>query len=276
MTAALIGQVPISAAMNHDQPLDDQCWQQTWLDDFETLSLNNVNTPDGRWTTQYIWPRETIINNEMQFYIDPEEHGETPFSVDRGILSISARPTPKELRDKVKGQPFISGVLTTEKSFSQQYGRFEVVAQVPRGKGLWSAFWLLPSFDSWPEGIAVLPEIDVMEHIGDQPNTFHTTLHTNQTGKLTSHPYDHTVSDDLTEDFHLYSVVWTKERVYWYLDSKPVASHPTPDDYKRPVHFLLNLAVGGNWPGAPDDKTAFPARYRIDKVMAWVENGSCS
>ncbi|MCK5923760.1 MAG: family 16 glycosylhydrolase, partial [Methylococcales bacterium] len=104
----------------------------------------------------------------------------------------------------------------------------------------------------------------------------HTTLHTNQTGKLTSHPYDHTTSDDLTKDFHLYSVVWTKERVYWYLDGDPVASHPTPDDYKRPVHFLLNLAVGGSWPGAPDDKTEFPARYRIDKVVAWEENGSCS
>lgn len=266
----------LAHAQSGKQALDDQCWTISYEEPFDTLSLWSDTEPDGKWRTQYIWPRETVINNEQQFYIDPAQHGISPFAIDNGVLSINATPTPRALRGVVSGQPYISGVLTTEKSFSQQYGRFEVSARIPAGQGLWSAFWLLPSFDQWPEGIAVLPEIDVMESLGHQPNTYHTTLHTNQTGELSSHPYDHTVKADLSEDFHLYSVVWTPETVRWYLDGQWMASHPTPADYTRPVHFLLNLAVGGNWPGSPDATTEFPASFDVDYVRAWTDKGSCS
>lgn len=243
---------------------------------FDELSLRNSATPEGRWHTRYIWGRDIIINNEQQFYVDPEEHGYSVFSVDNGILSIEAVPTPRALRGVVEGQPYVSGVLTTEKSFSQKYGRFDIKAKVPEGQGLWSAFWLLPSFDQWPQGVAVLPEIDVMEHLGHERFTYHTTLHTNQTGKLTSHPYDHRTRDDLTKGFHIYSVVWTPQYVNWYLDGKFKVKHRTPRDFTRPVHFLLNLAVGGNWPGSPDGTTNFPARYQIDYVRAWTDNGQCN
>ena len=271
------------AALNGDalaqsgkQALDDSCWDMSFEEPFDKLSLWSDGNPAGLWRTQYIWSRETIINNEQQFYIDPEQHGVSPFSINDGILSITATPTPRALRGVVEGQPYVSGVLTTEKSFSQQYGRFEVRAQLPEGQGLWSAFWLLPSFKQWPEGVAVLPEIDVMENLGHQPNTYHTTLHTNQTGELTSFPFDHTMKADLTRDFHVYSAVWTPESVSWYLDGEWKASHQTPADYTRPVHFLLNLAVGGTWPGSPDATTEFPARFNIDYVRAWADNGKCS
>lgn len=263
-------------AQSGRQPLDDACWDTSFEEDFDTLSLWNQTNGQGLWRSRYIWPRETIINNEQQFYIDPTEQGESPFIVDDGVLSIEAKPTPRELSSQVAGQPYISGVLTTEKSFNQQYGRFEVYAKVPAGRGLWSAFWLLPSFEQWPEGVAVLPEIDVMEHLGHQARTYHTTLHTNQTGALTSHPYEHTMKERLTDDFHLYSVVWTAESISWYLDGQWKASHPTPKDFTRPVHFLLNLAVGGNWPGSPDATTQFPAHFDIDYVKAWVDNKACS
>jgi beta-glucanase (GH16 family) len=243
---------------------------------FDTLSVWNETDSSGLWRTRYIWERETIINNEQQFYIDPVEQGESPFSIDEGILSIEAKPTPRALRGVVSGQPYVSGVLTSEKSFSQKYGRFEVLAQVPAGQGLWSAFWLLPSFQQWPEGVAVLPEIDVMEHLGNQPDTYHTTLHTNQSGALSSHPFEHTLNIDLTSAYHLYSVVWTPESVSWYLDRAWKASYPTPRDFTRPVHFLLNLAVGGNWPGSPDATTEFPARFNIDYVRAWTDSGACA
>lgn len=258
--------------------LDDSCWQTTFEDPFDTLSLAEPNaqaTNPGQWRTQYIWPRDVIINNEQQFYIDPALHGTSPFSVKDGILSITARPTPSALEDQVASQPYISGVLTTEKSFSQQYGRFEVRAKPPKGQGLWSAFWLLPSFDAWPAGVAVLPEIDVMEHLGHQPNVFHTTLHTNQTGALTSHPYDHTERNNLTDTFHVYSVVWTQTSVNWYIDGKWRAAHPTPKDFTRPVHFLLNLAVGGTWPGPANSSTEFPARFQVDYVRAYTMKDSC-
>lgn len=261
--------------------LNDSCWQLSFEDEFDELSLWDDSLPStassqGTWRTQYIWPRDVIINDEQQFYIDPLKHDESPFSTHDGVLSITAEPTPRSLRGDVSGQPYISGVLTTEKTFSQEHGRFEVRAQVPEGQGLWSAFWLLPSFESWPDGVAVLPEIDVMEHLGHQPNVFHTTLHTNQTGSLTSHPYDHTERASLSADFNVYTVVWNDVSVNWYLNGEWRAAHPTPQDFSRPVHFLLNLAVGGTWPGSPDASTEFPARFNIDYVRAYTHKGSCS
>ena len=261
--------------------LNDSCWQLSFEDTFDELSLWDDALPSttnsqGLWRTQYIWPRDTIINDEQQFYVDPLQHDVSPFSISNSVLSITAQPTPRSLRGEVSGQPYISGVLTTEKTFSQKHGRFEVRAQAPEGQGLWSAFWLLPSFESWPEGVAVLPEIDVMEHLGHQPNVFHTTLHTNQTGSLTSHPYDHTERFALTEKFNVYTVVWNNESVNWYLNGEWRAAHQTPDDFSRPVHFLLNLAVGGTWPGSPDASTEFPASFRVDYVRAYTYEASCS
>ena len=268
--------LPTSPYAADKAPLNDACWDMSFSEDFDDLSLWDETTGTGRWKTSYIWGSDIVINNELQYYIDPDVHGLSPFAVKDGILQIIADHTPDSLLEKVDYRPYISGVLTTENDFSQQHGRFEVFAKVPEGRGLWSAFWLLPSFDQWPEGVAVLPEIDVMEHLGHQTRTYHTTLHTNQTGKLSSHPYDHTERQDLTKDFHLYSVVWTPERVDWYLDKQWKASHPTPSDFTRPVHFLLNLAVGGNWPGEPDRRTRFPARYSVDYVRAWTAQPNCN
>lgn len=269
------------ASTNGPATLDDSCWQISFDEPFDSLTLWSEKTgappgADNSWRTQYIWPRDVIINDEQQYYIDPEIHGVSPFSINDGILAITAQPTPRALRGVVEGQPYISGVLTTEKGFAQKHGRFEVRAKVPEGQGLWSAFWLLPSFDQWPEGVAVLPELDVMEHLGHQPEVFHTTLHTNQTGPLTSHPFDHTERVDLTDNFHIYSAVWTETSVNWYLDGQWRAAFQTPDDFTKPKHFLLNLAVGGTWPGSPDGSTEFPAVFEVDYVRAYTDNGLCS
>ncbi len=255
--------------------IDQACWTQTFSDDFDSLDLWDPASNTGQWRTRYIWDREIIINNEMQYYVDPKLHGVSPFKVEDGILNITASKTPTALKKFAQNQPYISGVLTSEKGFAQQYGRFDVRARPPKGKGLWSAFWLLPSFDQWPAGVAVLPEIDVMEHLGNEPYTFHTTLHTNQNGLLESHPYDHTLKIDLTRDFHVYSVVWEEQSVNWYIDYQHVVSHPTPKDFTRPVHFLLNLAVGGDWPGPPDNQTRFPASFQIDYVRAYQPKTAC-
>jgi len=269
---AVLGTVVLIQAQAQNEfpdTIDANCWEQSFSDEFDSLDLWNAQTNTGQWKTSYIWDRDTIINEELQYYIDPDEHGLSPFSIDNGILSITADKTPDSLRDKVKNQEYISGVLTSENGFSQQYGRFEAFAKVPKGKGLWSAFWLLPSFDQWPEGVAILPEIDVMEYLGHEGSIYHTTLHTNQNGPLESHPYKQKLNVDPSEDFHLYSVIWNEKKVEWYFDGKRVASHKTPTDYTKPVHFLLNLAVGGTWPGRPDAQTAFPASYKIDYVRAY-------
>jgi len=265
-----------SAESEPSDQLNDQCWNTTFFEPFDDLRLASDSDDGQGWTTQYIWDRSTIINNELQYYVDPSSHPVNPFSVSDGVLTISATRTPENLLATTDGQEYISGVLTSRNWFEQKHGRFEVFAQVPKGQGLWSAFWMLPTHKQWPQGIAILPELDVMEHLGHQANTFHTTLHTNQSGKLTSHPYDHNRLADLTQGFHLYSTVWTDKEVSWYLDGKLKATHPTPSDFDNPKHFLLNLAVGGSWPGSPDDRTQFPAEYKVDYVRAMEPSGGCS
>ncbi len=268
--AGTVGLMQAQAQNSVPKTINESCWLESFSEDFNSLDLWDAQTGKGQWKTSYIWDRQTIINNEEQFYIDPKEHGISPFSVSDGILTITADKTPKALKDRVSGQPYVSGVLTSENGFSQQYGRFEAYAKVPAGRGLWSAFWLLPSFDQWPQGVAVLPEIDVMESLGHETQTYHTTLHTNQNGPLESHPYSHNVRKTISEAFHLYSVVWNPETVNWYFDKRLVASHKTPKDFTKPVHFLLNLAVGGNWPGSPDAQTVFPAKFSVDYVRAYT------
>lgn len=263
---------PVSGAAPAE--LQDACWTETFFDNFDELDLYDPATDKGRWKTAYIWPRDVTINNELQYYVDPREHPVNPFSVNDSKLTIRADHATTDMLE-FSDLPYTSGVLTTQHDFSQKHGRFEARVKVPAGQGLWPAFWMLPSFDRWPDGVAVLPELDVMEFLGHQLTTFHTTVHTNQTGKLTSHPYDHNTRIDLTADFHLYSAVWEENNVTWYFDGQRVAQHPTPADFTEPAHFLLNLAVGGTWPGSPNSKTVFPADYLIDYVRAWAPNGTC-
>lgn len=278
VSAALIGSAALMSTTSAAAPaqrLNDACWDTTFFEPFDELRLARIGDTSG-WTTQYIWDRNTIINQEMQYYVDPRVHAVNPFSIDDGVLSITATKTPSSMLNTTQNQPYISGVLTSRNWFEQKYGRFEVMAKVPKGKGLWSAFWMLPTHESWPQGIAVLPELDIMEQIGDELGTYHTTLHTNQTGKLTSQAFDHNSLGDLSQRFHLYSAVWTSSDVSWYFDGQLVASHPSPADFNTPKHFLLNLAVGGGWPGAPDQRTQFPAHYDIDYVKAMVPNSRCN
>lgn len=255
--------------------LDDDCWTRRFHDDFDTLSLFDADTGEGIWHPRYIWGNDIVINQELQYYVDPRVVEHDPFELDDGILDIVARATPSTLDGVPEDRPYVSGLLTTEKSFSQFEGRFDIVAQVPAGQGLWAAFWMLPSFPSWPEGIDILHEIDVMEFLGHEPSVYHTTLHTNENGELESYPAAQRARQPLDRGFHRYSVVWHAETVSWYLDGEPVHSERTPDDYDRPKHLLINLAVGGSWPGNPDGSTRFPARFRIDSVSTYTLAEAC-
>ena len=97
------------------EQIEESCWEQTFTDDFDSLDLWNAADNTGQWRTRYIWERDTIINNELQYYIDPTEHGVSPFSIEEGVLKITASKTPNTLKAKTKNQPYVSGVLTSEK-----------------------------------------------------------------------------------------------------------------------------------------------------------------
>jgi beta-glucanase (GH16 family) len=212
----------------------------------------------------------TLANNgELEVYVDPGFSGTgtmslnlNPFQIVNGKLQIAAQPLNEDLQQFTWGRSYSSGLLSSKRSFNQKYGLFEIRAKIPKGKGLWPAFWLLPLNGSWP------PELDVLEILGDNPQKLYVSWHSNAGGKHTSETKGIDVPD-ASEDFHTYSVYWTKDFIEWFFDDIQVASKPTPQDFHQPMYMLVNLAVGGGWPGAPDKTTQFPAKYSIDWIRAY-------
>jgi beta-glucanase (GH16 family) len=213
----------------------------------------------------------TLVNNgELQIYSDRLFSGTSsaslnidPFRIVDGKLEIIAKPLQADLRQFTWGRSYSSGLLTSKESFSQKYGVFEVRAKMPSGKGLWPAFWLLPASGQWP------PEIDVLEILGDNPQKLYVSWHSNVGGTHSSETKAINVPDTSAQ-FHTYSIDWTKDAIEWFFDDIQIASRPTPQDFHQAMYMLVNLAVGGGWPGAPDSSTQFPATYTIDWIRAYA------
>lgn len=235
--------------------------------------------PGGRWKTNYYfsvqeldrekgWESRTLVpNKERQFYGDPHR-GMDPFEWKDGVLTIVARPNPFKADARTNGLPYLSGLITTEKSFNQATGYFEARIALPSGKGIWPAFWLLPMpemKDGWgvPSGDQ---EVDVFESIGE-PGKLYFTFFEHNGGKKVPQQMGVETGLDLSK-FHTYGMLVTKDELVWYLDGKEMRRAPNRD-FHRPAYMLLNLAVGGAWPGDPDATTRFPAKMHIDWVRAY-------
>lgn len=248
--------------------LDRSALTLTFADEFNTLSLRDGD--EGTWDSKFWWAPEkgsTLPgNDELQWYINPSYAGTAavnPFSVDNGVLTITAAPTPDALKSQIDGYDYTSGILTTHSSFTQTYGYFEIRADMPTEQGAWPAFWLLPEDGSWP------PELDVVEMRGQDPNTVHVTVHSNETGSQTK---DSTaVKVPSTDGFHTYGVLWGEDQIVWYFDDVAVAHADTPSDMHDPMYMLVNLAVGG-LAGTPSEDFNDGAEFQIDYIHAYSLN----
>ena len=240
-------------------------WKPTFCEDFERPSLGT------RWKLSDLWTNQTLPdNNEKQCYI-PAGVEQTP---GRLRLTATKQSIPAE---QCHGATFdlnyASGMVTTAgcniyeepakcaglSSFSQAYGYFEISARLPKGKGLWPAFWLLPIDGSWP------PEIDVIEVLGHDISRVYTTYHyrNSQGEDQATGSY---VGPDLSEGFNSFGIDWEPGRLIWYLNGKKIFEYSGSDVSDKPMYMLLNLAVGGTWPGDPDEMTRFPASMEIAYV----------
>ncbi len=241
------------------QQLDRAGLHATFAEDFSHFAASASGILDGRpvWRTTFIGGDRTLPNNrEVEWYRDDGAGG--PFHMVDGTLEISATPQT----GLPQGMIFGSGMIMSQRLFNQLYGYFEIRAQLPRGRGFWPAFWLLPSDGGWP------PEIDVMEMLGLTPEKYYVSLHARPEGQ----PLDQitaVAAPDLSAGFHVFGVSWRADRIRFYLDDKLVHESPTPADMHRPMYMLANLAVGGaqSWPGQVDPTTS--GVFRIAWIRAW-------
>jgi beta-glucanase (GH16 family) len=245
VTAATGARVALCLALcvapAHAQTLDRGPLHATFAEDFRHFAASATGFVHGRpaWRTTFIGGERTLANNhETEWYADPAPDG--PFGACEGGLAITAGPRP----GLPNGLTHRSGLITSQRLLAQRYGYFEIRARLPRGRGLWPAFWLLPSDGTWP------PEIDVMEMLGDMPERYTVALHARPEGRaqdvVTAIP-----APDLTAGFHVFGLAWQADRLRFYLDDRLVHESATPADMHRPMYLLANLAVGGagSWPG---------------------------
>jgi len=228
-----------------------------WSDEFDGDAIDLQN-----WT--YDLGASGWGNQELQNYTSNSENS----YVSDGNLFIVA---------KQEGIHYSSARMKSIGLQEFQYGRIDVRAILPYGQGIWPAIWMLgANFPSsgWPS----CGEIDIMELIGSSPNTVHGTIHFgadwtqhNYVGQGTSLPFGETFADE----FHVFSIDWSSEGITWYIDDQPfysVTSGVTggqPYPFDNPFFFILNIAVGGQWPGYPDATTTFPQFMAVDYVRVF-------
>ena len=210
-------------------------------------------------------------NNELQYYTDRPQN----ITVDNGILTITAR------RENYAGYNYTSARLRTLNKGDFLYGRIEARIKLPSTQGIWPAFWMLPTNSIWG-GWAAGGEIDIMEKVNTS-NTIHGTLHFGgQWPDNTSAGGSFNPGVDVSSGFHTYSIEWDETDIFWFFDGQPYGrlrssqwwSANGPGDPNAPFdqrfHMLLNVAVGGNWPGNPNGSSSFPQTMEVDYVRVYT------
>jgi len=258
-------------------PARAQGWKLVWADEFDGARGSAVDAK--RWTEETGgggWG-----NRELQYYTAGAKNA---YLDGRGALVIRAveESLPESFKCWYGPCRYTSARLITRGKFSRAYGRFEARLRVPGGQGLWPAFWLLGE-DIGRVGWPACGEIDVMENIGREPSTVHGTVHgpgysgASGIGAAYQLPNGRRFADD----FHVFAVEWEPDILRWYVDGRHYHTL-TPDKlpagakwvFDHPFFILLNVAVGGQWPGDPDQTTTFPQTMTVDYVRVYQRAGS--
>lgn len=246
-----------------EQKTDARNWQLTWSDEFEGAA---GQSPDAsKWTYDIGTGSNGWGNQELQYYTDRTQN----VAMDgNGNLVITA------LRESYNGSQYTSARIKTKGLFSQAYGRYEARLKTPYGQGLWPAFWLLGSnIDevSWPN----CGEIDVMELRGQLPSIINGTIHGPgySGGNAISGSYA-LENDRFDTGFHIFAVEWDAQKIDFFVDGflyKRIGKNQVPGDwvYDHPFFMILNIAVGGNYVGFPNNGTPFPQTMTIDYVRVY-------
>jgi beta-glucanase (GH16 family) len=245
-----------------------QPWRLAWSDEFDGPA--NTSPDRTKWT--YDLGRTGWGNAELENYTN---------STDNAFLDGSSHLVIQALAN---GGSYTSGRLKTQGLVGITYGKIEARIQIPYGQGIWPAFWMLGTdIDTagWPR----CGEIDIMENIGKEPSTVHGTIHgPGYSGsKGIGAPYALPAGQRFSDEFHVFAVLWEHDSIEFQVDGRAY-KRITPADlpsgtqwvHGHPFFLLLNLAVGGNWPGNPDATTHFPQRMIVDWVRVYSRTADSS
>jgi beta-glucanase (GH16 family) len=237
-----------------------------------TIWEDNFDGPAGQAPNSSKWRYDIggsgWGNNEREYYTNSTSNS----SLDgAGNLVITARRESGGHSCWYGTCEYTSARLLTAATFTQQYGRFETRMKIPRGQGLWPAFWMLGDGGAgWPDQ----GEIDIMENIGKEPSTVHGTIHGpgySGAGGIGA-PYSLPNGQKFADGFHTFTIDWSPNSIIWYVDGVQYQQR-TPADlggktwvYNHPFFMIMNVAVGGGWPGDPDGSTVMPQTMTVDYV----------
>jgi beta-glucanase (GH16 family) len=253
----------VSIEDGYYSPLTYEGYDLVWNDEFNGSEIDPAN-----------WVFETGTgcpnlcgwgNNELQFYRQENAW------VEEGVLTIEAR------KENHSGSNYTSTRMKTQAKRSFKYGRIDIRALLPKGKGIWPALWMLGdniTSVGWPS----CGEIDIMELVGgaDSDNRVHGTLHWNDNGAVNAGG-SYTLSNGIfADEYHVFTIIWNEFSIKWLvndiqfheIDITP--SHMT--EFHERFFFIFNVAVGGNWPGSPDETTVFPQQMKVDYVRVFQKN----
>lgn len=242
-------------------PTTEKTWQLVWSDEFDYTGLPNPE----KWG--YDVGGSGWGNGELQHYTEKRLKNAR---VENGVLTIEA------LKEDFEGMKYTSARLVSKNKGDWLYGKIEVRAKLPAGRGTWPAIWMLPTdwkYGGWPAS----GEIDIMEHVGYDQGVVHGTVHTKA--------YHHSINtqkgasiriNDATSAFHVYTVEWTQNYVKAFVDGKEYFTFNNEGSgfaawpFDQRFHLLLNIAVGGSWGGSKGiDDTIFPQKMDIDYVRVY-------
>ncbi len=262
----LLGTSGLVAQTNSPQASQKPGWKLVWHDEFDG--------PNGSLPDPKKWVMETggsgWGNEELEYYTARPENAQQR----DGMLVIHIA------REQYSGsdghtREYTSARMKTEARFARKFGRIEARMKIPTGKGIWPAFWMLGKnckSVGWPK----CGEIDIMENVGSKPGVVQGTIHGPGYSGDDGLTLKHQINGKFSDDFHVYAIEWQKNEIRFYVDDTLYGTR-LPGDlplgkkwvFNRPYYLILNCAVGGLWPGKPDEKTAFPQEMLVDWVRVY-------
>jgi beta-glucanase (GH16 family) len=238
-----------SAALAQTRP----GWNLVWSDEFNGPSINTA-----KWNYQ---TGPANVNSELEYY----SNSATNAFIKDSCLVLRA------IKENVGGRSYTSAKLQTVGKGDWLYGRFEVRAKLNNGQGMWPAIWMMPTdnaYGGWPSS----GEMDIMELLGNQPNKVYGTIHWNANGHQQSGSSFTLKSGTFADTFHVFAYEWEAGKMRWYIDDSLYFSAAHGQPFDKRFYLILNVAVGGSWPGNPNASTPFPNDMVVDYARVYQKS----